>query len=105
MFSLERFVGEKLPPGDTVPMSDTETVKKAWKSQIQTVSIKDQVHMLTNWFLRNDGDETEICFYKCLLTVPLQIRTITNSFQPSQTGSLFTSALSWRACFYENRDL
>jgi hypothetical protein len=37
MFSLERFVTEKLPPGDTVPMSDIESVKKAWKTQIETV--------------------------------------------------------------------
>ena len=94
MFSLERFVAEKLPPGDTVPMSDTETVKKAWKSQIQTVSIRDHVHMLTNWSLQNNGDKMDICFYKCLSTVPLQVRTITNSFQPFQTGSVFTSALS-----------
>jgi hypothetical protein len=38
MFSLERFVTEKLPPGDTVPMSDIDSVKKAWKTQIETVT-------------------------------------------------------------------
>ena len=44
MFSLERFVAEKLPVGDTVPMSDTEAVKQAWRSQIQTV-IKFLMHL------------------------------------------------------------
>jgi hypothetical protein len=39
MFSLERFVTEKLPPGDTVPMSDIDSVKKAWKTQIETVRL------------------------------------------------------------------
>lgn len=37
VFSLERFMTEKLPKGDIFSTSDLESVKLAWKDQVQTV--------------------------------------------------------------------
>ena len=36
--------------------------------------------MLTNWFLRSNGD----MFNKCLCAVPLQVQTVTNNFNHSK---------------------
>ena len=36
-FSLEKFITEALPPTETIPVTDTEALRDAWKNQIQTV--------------------------------------------------------------------
>ena len=55
-------------------------------------------NMLTNWSLRNNGDETEICFTNFII-VPLQVWTIYNKFKPFQTGSVFISELCCKRPF------
>ena len=36
-FSLEKFITVALPPNETIPVTDTEALRDAWKNQIQTV--------------------------------------------------------------------
>lgn len=35
--SLEKFITEALPSTETIPVTDTEALRDAWKKQIQTV--------------------------------------------------------------------
>ena len=54
--------------------------------------------VLTNWFLRNIGDNKKYV-YKYLLIVPLQVQTINVRSKPFLSESVFTSVLCWQAHF------
>ena len=69
-------------------------IKETILPQTPTRQLRDS--LLTNWFLQNNGDDTKYV-YEYLLTVPLQVQTITVCSKPFQSESVFTSALCWRA--------
>ena len=45
--------------------------------------------MLTNGFVQNNLDNTDISFIQMFVTVPVQVRSITGKNKPFQSGSGF----------------